>query len=426
MVYRVVYMLVFLILILSHLGCAQPTSPGGSLPRSGSGWQGPDAQSPTMVMHHLGNVDLTDPDNIENYAKADMVTLDITQLWSPLRNHGAVDALKSVNPDIKVIGYISAHSCWLHWGDDPEIDPIHRPFGWDWYQATRPFWSYTTEGDTMMAWPGKVLLNILDPDCRASMIDVLVSHRDRYSNRLDGFFWDHFNNHLWVPDSIPNLVGQLDLDGDGIPHRSDEDEMQAYREASSFLVQEFSSAFGSGVIQIVNGNRAATDSTFASYVDGMFYEYFPDVGFYGTAMEQCLDPGRYNNLFTARSWPRNFNGGPWLILSNKMVISFMDSEGVFYSYRLAEFARVIALLTGTAVCYNSYDVKYHYGWPEVELQLGSPLGGVERSGDTITRSFESGRVTLNMTSGEMPLPFDFEIVQDGQIVQSFAYPQHYP
>ena len=120
MVYRVVYMLVFLILILSHLGCAQPTSPEGSVPRSGSGWQGPDAQSPTMVIHHLASVDLTDPDNIEKYAKADMVILDIIQLWSPLNNRGAVDALKSVNPDIKVIGYISAHSCWLHWGDDPD------------------------------------------------------------------------------------------------------------------------------------------------------------------------------------------------------------------------------------------------------------------------------------------------------------------
>ena len=82
------------------------------------------------------------------------------------------------------------------------------------------------------------------------MVGVLANHWHRHPNVLDGVFWDHFNMILWVPDELPGVEGELDLDGDGIAHREDEDEIEAYRQASEDLIREFRNALGDDVIQI--------------------------------------------------------------------------------------------------------------------------------------------------------------------------------
>ena len=48
------------------------------------------------------------------------------------------------------------------------------------------------------------------------MIGVLAAHLDAHPSRIDGIFWDHFNEALWVPEDLPGVSGEMDLDGDGI------------------------------------------------------------------------------------------------------------------------------------------------------------------------------------------------------------------
>ena len=92
---------------------------------------------------------------------------------------------------------------------------------------------------------------------------------------------------------------------------------------------------------------------------------------------------------------------------------------------LGDINRAVALLTDATAVYHS-DGRHIYGWPEVDIRLGPALGGVTIDGPIYTREFERGRVTVTMTSGDPPFPFDYEIVQDGQVVQSLQFPSHFP
>ncbi len=383
-------------------------------------------ESPRMAIVDYSTMDLSDQEMLAQYARAGIIVTETSAIWCSAQNEGKVADLKSLNPSLKLVGYVNAHGSWLAWGDQPERDPLTNSYGWDWYNATKPYWSYTTTGDTMMAWEGQVLLNILNPDCRSAMIQVLADHWHAHSNVLDGVFWDHFNQFLWVPTDLAGVNGQLDLDGNGIAHRDDEEEMRAYRLASEALITGLREALGSNIVQIVNGNRAATDSVFTGLVDGMMYEHFPEVGFWGQRMQQALDPAVPHNLFAAINWPRTENGGPWLILANKYRFSFQDDFGASVNYRRAEFSRVAAALTGCYVTYHSDDQKMHYGWPEVDLNLGQPVGKAVFADGEISRDFEYGQVSLQMTHGDGSLPFDFEIHENGKLVQALAFPTHFP
>ncbi len=375
--------------------------------------------SPVMAIVDYSRVDLKEPAVAERFSRADIVVLDMANFWSASVTEDVVKSLKDRNPRVKVIGYVNAHDCWLSWGETS--DRYHA----DWYIATRPYWSYTTTGDTMQAWPGKVLVNVLDPACRSAMIGVLADHLDAYPSRIDGIFWDHFNEQLWVPSDLPGVEGEMDLDGNGLAHVDDPAEQAAYREASTAMITEARARLGADVIQIANGNRAARDSVFAGLLDGMFYENFPEVGFSGSHYIQALDPAVPHNLLAARNWPRTDNGGPWLILSNKFEFSFWDDSGDMLAYREAEFARVMALMAGVAVSYHT-EQKTRWGWPEVELALGAATTEPVRDGQRLTRTFEHGTVSLEYKTGKRPVPFSFTIVQNGDTVQAFDLPRHVP
>jgi hypothetical protein len=338
-----------------------------------------------------------------------------------------VAKLKALNPDLKVLGYVKAKHVRVEWGD-PELPPEQRAYyPYDLYDATRRYWSWTTEGDTLMDFRNAVVLNITDPGCQRAMLDIYAAHHHSSPNKLDGVYWDYFSPTLWIaPDVQDDVHGEPDLDGDGISHFEDADEQEAWQAAQVSLVQGLRWRLGQDFIQIFNGTRAALDSSFAALGDGMFYEWFPTLPFHGgPQMELALDPDQYNNLFAARNWPRRRNGGPWLILSHKGEMSFMDDQHLLYHMKFAEFNRVVALLTGCTAVYHREE-QYLASWPEVELDLGLPLGGVTRNDRVLSREFERGLVSLTLTNGEWPLPFDFEIIQDREVMQSLHFPAHVP
>jgi hypothetical protein len=405
--------------------CTGPTSPGGD-PRDIPPLQNASERPVKMAIIDYQARNLSDPEMAARYAQPNLLILDAQKMWGENCVPGTVSMLKDINPDLKVLGYVRSKVVHLSWVDDgSDVDRNRYPY--DLFDATRPYWCWTTAGDTLMDWPDAVVIDFTQQGCRDAMVQSLVQAQARGDNLLDGIFWDYFGKQLFIcPEAWDRMEGQPDMDGDGIGHFEDDDEREAFRAGQVALIQEIRAAFGEQFIQVFNGGRAHTDSTFAALGDGMLYEDFPCISFNGGPnMQLALDPERYNNLFAARNWPRTQNGGPWLIVVNKYRHWFYDDQGELYSLDLGDINRVVALMTDATVAYTE-ERRYRYGWPEVDIQLGQPITGVEFAGQTLTRQFEHGRVTLTFTSGNYPFPFDYEIEQAGRTIQSLQIPHHFP
>ncbi len=382
----------------------------------------PVVHSPRMAILDYTNP-VTEPDGAAGFARAGLVILESAYLWSHPDHVPFVDEVRSLNPETRVVGYVLAQTTRTAWAEQEQSNP----YGYDMYVATLPYWAHTTTGDTLTNWPGQVVLDITDPACRTAMIDVIERYHRQSGRIFDGVMWDAFAPKLWIPPEAAAVMdGEPDIDGDGVPHDQDEDEMAAMRDAQEALVRELRNRLGSGFIQIFNGVRAMSDSSFAALGDGMLYELFPEVGFgRGANYAKALDTSSTKNLFAARRWPRTRNGGPWLILSNLNSISFTDDRGALVSYDLGDINRAVALLTGATVVYHETGGGF-YGWPAIDVDLGAPLGPASIDSTVFRREFELGSVTVEMESGAYPIPFDFTIVQDGDTLQALDFPAHTP
>jgi hypothetical protein len=249
------------------------------------------------------------------------------------------------------------------------------------------------------------------------------------ANKLDGVMWDYFNNALWVYDQIPNVTGEPDMDGDGIAHLSDTDEMAAYRNAEVSLVSALRDSLGEGFIQVFNGQRAYSDSTFAGLADGLMYELFPTLGFPQPNMQNALNPSFLHNLYAIRGRLRDANGGPWVVMFNPWINRYNDQNNQVATIQTGNQFRVVAMLMGGYASWNTHDgstFSYTYGWPEVDVSLGEPIGPPVYDGNFIRREFQYGRVELEWTTGRYPSPFKYKIWALGQRIEELAIPFHFP
>ena len=368
--------------------------------------------------------DLEDPAVLAKYSRVDLLITDPARFWGRDGVENQLDLLRAANPDIKILAYFRTKCIREEWGEADEPNAYSR----DLYTASLPYWSYTTTGDTLRDWPGVILFDQANPRARQAMLAVFARYQESSTNKFDGMFWDYFNTSLWIAPTVTDMTGDPDLDGDGVAHWDDDDELAAFQEAEISWILEVRASLGDDFIQIANGWRALQDESFAALVDGMFYEIFPDVGFSGSCdYGQALDASVANNLFTASTWPRRANGGPWLILSNKnWNTRFQDQDGNFRTLDLGDVNRAIALIT------DCYAVHYHssghriVGIPEVEPDLGRPLGQVTIDGNVYHREFENGHVEVVVNEAGAPFPVSFEIVQDDSLLQQMDLPFMYP
>jgi hypothetical protein len=383
--------------------------------------------------HSPRNVAITDwsainwslPANLEKYARADVFVAMSAALWSSqYRDVPIIDGMKAINPDLKVIGYISAKSAQLS-----GVSPSANAFWHAWYDATRPYWVYTTTGDTAQDWPGNVILNILNPACRTAMIETVMEFQRTSANKLDGIMWDYFNTALWVYPGITTVTGAPDMDGDGIAHSSDPDEMAAYRNAEVSLVSALRDSLGEGFIQFFNGQRAYSDSTFAGLADGLMYELFPTMLFPQPNMRNALNPAFVHNLYAVRGRLRDVNGGPWIVMFNPWINRYNDENEDVVLLVLGNQFRVVAMLMDGYASWNSKDgstFSYSYDWTDNDICVGEPTGPPIYDGNFIRRDFQYGRVELEWKSGSYPDPFKYKVWSLGQLVEQLALPVHFP
>lgn len=393
--------------ILAALMAACSTSPvsvvPGPVPNDPVGQQNPSLRIAVLDSHLMG--DLADPAVMAKYARADVLVTEPGQFWDSPSRLAKYELLKAANPNLKILGFFRSKCVRQEWqGYDQQT------FEYDLYQAARPYLSYTTTGDTLQDWPRVAVFDFTNPQLRRAMLDVLTSYQNASSAKLDGVYWDYFSDALWISPDVTTMSGDPDMDGDGISHFSDSDERQVFRDAQEDWINETRARLGGDFIQVANGGRALVDSTFASLLDGMNYEIFPNLGFAGnTPYKSALDPGVYNNLWAAQRWLRTANGGPWQILDNVWIPYMLDQNSTYRPIDLGNVNRAIALLTGATVVHFDLSGQHLPGIPDVEVNLGAPLGGVSIDGNIISRQFERGHVTVTMGSGAYPLGLSYVI-----------------
>jgi len=362
--------------------------------------------------------DLTDPANLAKYARADLLIVQPWQFWN---NSLDLGLLRAANPDLKIVAYFRSKCIRTAWSVPPESGQLYTH---DLYQAGLPYLGRTTTGDTLSDWPGTWFIDYTNPAARRAQLDVFKHYQATSPNKFDGIFWDYFSNKLWISPGVDGMTGEPDIDGDGVPHWEDEDELAAFVSAQDDMVDEMRAAMGQNFIQIANGSRALQDSTFAGKFDGIFYENFPNQGFIGgPGFRMALDPAVPNNLWAAHNWPRTRNGGPWLILSYMHHVgTYLDQNGDYQVIDADDLTRAAALLSGaTAITYAGYGVR-DAGLPDIEYNLGKPLGGPVLSGSTYTREFENGWIELFMGTGDYPVPFEFTVSEGGRVIHDLDFP----
>ena len=366
--------------------------------------------------------DWTDYKHIERLSRGDLVVVTAYFIWgnTTAEAMNVLGQIKALNPSCVLLGYLPAKNSKIAW-ENPNTP---YPFTHAWWERTYPYWSFTTTGDTLMDWPGKAVINILDPDCREAMVTTIVEFHRASNNVFDGIFWDYFNNEIWIAPGV-DVDGDPDLDGDGIPHVSDQDELQAWRDAQVSIVSAVRDSLGEDFIQFFNGQRAYGDSAFAALSDGVYYELFPTLFFPDPDMRTALDPNYEYNLFRTRNWPRSQNGGPYVILSHIGQNFFVDHLGEVTRLNLGDSYRAVGLLTDCYSSWNSHG-SHTFGFTENDINLGAPLGPTVINGDVYTRDFEFGKVELTLTNGYYPNPHNYKIWVNGTIVEELAIPYHYP
>jgi hypothetical protein len=427
--FRIYAISLMMLMAVFVMGCANPGEPVDTAYVGGGSRGGDDPVPPPLGDQFLKNVvydsnlgDLNDPEILAAATRGNLLIVDGNRFFGQPGVNEDLALIRATNPDIKVIGFFRNKTVRLDW------EGAYNSYNADLFEASKPYWSYTTTGDTLQDWPKIANFSPLTAESRRAMLDVFVQYQDEAVNKLDGVFWDYFNFTLWLAPSVDSMDGEPDLDGDGIPHWDDADEIQAYQDCSVAWINEMREAMGDDFIQIVNGNRALEDSTFAGLVDGMFYETFPHVGFNNaTGYIDALDTSEPNNLWAAHDWPRTQNGGPWLILSHMNVgYTYFDENYNSQVLDLADLNRAIALLVGGAAVYYDDSGRRTAGLPTVELDLGHPTSDVNIDGNRYSRSFDNGRIELLMGSGGLPDPFTFKIYQNETLVQSVDLPTVFP
>lgn len=403
-------------MVLLACGCSSPGVPGESGETGVPAPQKDDLRIAALT-YQIG--DLTDPDELAKYTRADLLIVQCDQFWGRDSFEGRLNLLRAAKPDLKIIGYFRTKVVRTAWG---EPGAEEQTYNHALYQASLPYWCATTTGDTAMDWPGAVLFDYMQPEARQAMLDVFLHYQNTSSNKFDGVYWDYFGDKLWISPDLTDMEGDPDMDGDGVGHWDDPDELQAFNDAQYDWVAEMRQAMGNRFIQIANGARALTDSVFARQFDGMFYELFPNVGYgSGENFKKALDPARYNNLWAAHRWPRTINGGPWLILSHARNIgSYQDQDGNWQTIDPGDLLRAVALLTDATSTHYDKSGQLRAGLPTRELDLGAPLGPTAINGTRYIRRFERGRVELDMGLGYYPIPFAYAIPQDGVVVEQFG------
>ena len=362
------------------------------------GAEGPADERPTFgstdlsypsksVIHWCAFADWDDA-KVREAAEADLIVFPIQDCYSP-QSGGILGEIRRLNPDVQIVGYIPLLGVYTLWPDTTYLKTTY-PYTLDYYNAVRGDWVWTTAGDTLMIFPELISLNpIKNGAINRDLIDTIVNLIARYQaetgNAVDGVMHDYFAYDIYINPSIrDHVIGDVDLDGNGTTFENDPGE----RELFILWQQEYAKAIrerlGDDFIQIGNGRPPEEMPGLARYLNGIFYELYPNFPWGKTDRDGLLR--LLENQSPGFLTPAK--GRTWSICTNE--------KGNASSNNL--FCLMSSLIAGCM--YTELAGSYLFNGWSLDISTGAPQGAAVVAGSldstlTVSRKFERGEVTIS-------------------------------
>ncbi len=343
---------------------------------------------PEKAVVHWRSFASWDAATIEAAAEANLIIFPLAWCYSPA-TRDILGELKRLNPDIQIIGYQSVMGVSTLYPDTTYLRNT-IPYVLDYYRAVRDDWTWTTAGDTLMIWKDLVTLNpikngALNTALIDKLVDLLAAYQSESGAPVDGIMHDYFSTYPYINPAIRDSVhGDVDFDGDGVIYDEDTEEQNLFYLWQKEYAKAIRERFGPDFIQIGNGRPPHEDPDIARYMNGIFYELYPNNCFSWTDRDgllRLLENQRPGYLSAAK-------GRTWSLLTNE--------RGVTTGNNL--FCLLSSLIAGCM--YTELSGSYIFSGWTLDIEPGSPTGPavIEGSMDntlTVRRPFEKGAVALS-------------------------------
>jgi hypothetical protein len=345
-----------------------------------------------------------DSAKIEEAAQSDMMILPIEWCFSDA-SQGILDELHRLNPDIQIIAYRSLMSVYTLYPDTTYLRST-LPYALDYYNAVRGDWAWTTADDTLMMWKDLIVLNPvknneLNRDLITTLVDLIARYQSLSGNALDGIMHDYFSTYPYINPSIQDSVhGDIDFDGDDLIFDDDPDERSMFLLWQEEYAKAIRERFGDDFIQIGNGRPPQQDAELAHYLNGIFYELYP------------------NN-----PWGATDRSGLLRLLENQQAGYLSKAKGRTWSLCTnergnANYNNLFCLLSSlVADCmYTEMQGSYVFSGWTLDVAPGSPIGAATIEGKmdsviTVRRPFVNGEVRISFEATGRRLEYLFDPVR---------------
>lgn len=368
--------------IVAAAGC------GGSSTKPAPSPSVPALVYPEKAVVHWRSFEDWDATTIEEAAEADLLIFPIEWCFSK-ESQGILGQIRHLNPGAQIIGYRTVMSVYTLYPDTTYLRTT-LPYVLDYYNAVRDDWAWTTAHDTLMMWKDLILLNpIKNGALNRDLIDKMVGLIDTYQGKsggvLDGIMHDYFMSSPYInPDIRDSVIGDIDFDGDGITYDSDPDEQQLFYRWQVEYAKAIREHFGSDFIQIGNGAPPQVDAELAHYMNGIFYELYPNNPWGMTdraGLLRLLDNQRSGYLSPAK-------GRTWSLCTNEKGNANYNNI----------FCLLSSLLAGCM--YTELQGSYVFSGWTLDVEPGAPLGPTTIEGKmdstlTVRRPFKNGEVRIS-------------------------------
>jgi hypothetical protein len=388
----------FVIVLVASCAVFLACSESPSEPVEPQGSSLPAEQYPLRGIAHWTDFFEWDEATMASAARAGLIIFPIQRCFSP----DAVDIIarmRELNPDLKILGYLTVLQVTELYSDTTYLEH-HLPWELDFYRLVEDKWAWTTLGDTLHVWPEIIFLDPIDERGRGDdelmngIVDMLEEYNNRYPGAIDGVMHDYFMYQPYVSPYNDNVIGDVDLDGNGILIGDDENEQAVFLRWQKDYAAAIRSRLGRDFIQIANGKVPQDDAELAGHLNGIFYEWFPNMTW------SLTDRAGFEKLLEnqADGWLAEAHGRTWSILTNNEI----------------EYNNMFCMLSGLlADCFYTELVgDYRFrGW-SIDIDAGQMTSEltVEGKADSILtyrRFFGQGeaRISFNPNGGRREWTF---------------------
>jgi len=355
---------------------------------------------PEKSIVHWKSFSSWDTGTIEAAAESNLIIFPLAWCYST-ESRGILSEIRRLNPDIQIIGYQSVLGVSTLYPDTSYLRTT-IPYVLDHYNAVRDDWAWTTAGDTLMIWKDIITLNpikngALNVDLIEKLVDLIDECQSTSGAPVDGIMHDYFSTYPYINPAIrDSVLGDVDFDGDGVIFDDDTDEQNLFYLWQKEYAKAIRERFGNDFIQIGNGRPAHEDAELAHYLNGIFYELYPNNCWSWTDRDgllRLLENQRDGYLSKAK-------GRTWSLCTNER--GNANSNNIF--------CLLSSLVAGCL--YTEMQGSYIFSGWTLDVEPGAPTGSVTIEGSvdsilTVRRPFEKGEVKLSFYNTGRRLEYAF-------------------